>query len=203
MRPRTAKKIVNRVQAGTATHASYNRQTVRQAFQQLQVELPDDLLKPWTDHEEEVARQKEQALANAPSAAARREQKAARVQARIGKAEARRERARALQAAKKATEDYKADPEEPLWTGQQPGATVENIAVAAGREAFNQAIENEIDELPEAVEMIPDTGEPDNKYAEMSVKALKAECKNRGLKGYSGLKRPELTAMLTVQDNDL
>jgi len=200
MRPRTAQKIVNRVQVGTATHASYNRQTVQQAFKQLKVELTDALLKPWTDHAEEVARQKAQAEANLPTAAARREAKAARIQARIVQAEARRERARALQAAKEATEGYKADPNDPLWVGQQPGATVENVAVAAGREAFRQAMENEIDKLPEAITLgdppAVDTEEaPD--YASMKVGDLKALAKDRGLTGYSGMKKDDLINLLS------
>lgn len=199
MRPRTAQKIVSRVRAGTATHASYNRQTVRQAFKQLKIELTDDLLKPWVDHDEEVALQQAQALANQPTAAARREAKAARIQGRIAQAEARRLRARALQAAKEATEGYKADPNDPLWVGQQPGATVEDLAAAAGREAFKQAIENEIDELPEAI--TPDTpavdteGTPD--YASMTRDALRVLAKERGHTGYSSMKKDDLINLLS------
>ena len=38
-------------------------------------------------------------------------------------------------------------------------------------------------------------------YLKMKVKELRKECKNRGLKGYSKLKKRELVSLLTSDDN--
>jgi hypothetical protein len=203
MRPRQARKIVNRVQSGQVRHSSYSPQLVTEAFAMMGETLTEEHLKPWHDHIAEAKRIEAEKLANAPTEEARRKAKAARIAARAQAAEDRRALIRQKEA-------------------EKAGKAIHNLAAAAGREAFKQGVENEIDELPESVHLetgLPDLdaamaeglpadkifglGKPITTYPEMSVKDLKAECKARGLKGYSALKREALTAMLTVSDNDL
>lgn len=185
MNARSARKIVQRVEKGSVNHKSYPLHTVERAFLALGKTLTEDMRTPWTTEAARKAEIAENRPAREAAAAARRADKAARLEAKAKAKEANRERIRGLEADRKNRE----------------------LAAAAGREAFKEAIENEVDELPESVEVVHEVadetvGEPDNTYAEMSVKELKAECKSRGLKGYSSLKRPELTAMLVVDDQN-
>lgn len=194
MNDRQARKIVNRVQRGSVKHTSYPLPIVKRAFGIRGVELTEAHMSPWTEAEARRAEASSQAPVREAEAAQRRAAKAARIEARRKAKIANDKRIAKLEA-----ERVERQANAMAFSQQQM------LAAEGAREAFKQAVENEVDELPEAVEVThevaPETvGEADDTYAEMSVKDLKAECKARGLSGYSGLKRPELTAMLVVND---
>jgi len=197
MRPRLARKIVARVQAGQVRFSSYSRTEVEAAFKMEGVALTEEHLKPWTDRATEVQRKIKLAAEYAPLAEAKRRAKDARIVARAKAADEEREKIRLLEAEK----------------------AQHQVAVLAGREAFKQAMEQGVDELPESVRLetgVPKLDEalkgglplgsitsgldmattPD--YDAMKVGELKALAKERGLHGYSSMKKPDLIALLTT-----
>jgi len=205
MRPKIASKIVNRVTSGQVTHSSYPMRKVQEAFRMKGVELTEEHLKPWADHKVEKARLDAEREANAPTLAARRKANEERLALRAKAADNQRALIRTKEAERLAKEAQHA------------------AAAEAGREAFKNAMEKEenAEEVSSLLDMdtpaideslangVPETevevkepaarGKVASTYAydALSVKDLKAECKARGLTNYSGLKRPELTAMLT------
>jgi hypothetical protein len=188
MRPRIASKIVKRVLAGEATHSSYPLSQVKRAFAMRKVELTEEHMRPWTEHQAEQARLAKEREEMAPTWEARRKARDERTQARI-KA---KEEHRKLIAQKEAERLAAAE-------AQQV------VAVEAAKAAFKEAVANEVDELPESVEMttedmaasVDKNPEPD--YASMTVGDLKALAKERGLLGYSGMKKADLIDLLSGQ----
>jgi len=188
MRPRTAHRIVSRVQTGKVKHSSYTREDVARAFDTLKVDLPDALLKPWDDHEAEQARGQAQRGADAPLIAERKAAKAADLAEKQAVKDAKAARKKALE------DQQRADFLERFGPQAQ-------VAAAAGREAFKQAVEGEIDDLPESIELeevVTPAPAPD--IDGMNRDDLRAECKRRGLTGYSSLNKSALIDMLKAHD---
>jgi len=197
MRTRIAQKIVNRVEEGSATPSSYSVRRVRRAFEQFRIELTEDHLKPWTDHAAEKRAEAVWAKANRPVAKAKRAAKQERIKALAGAKQRRREEAKAKDTARRV--DELAAVMESVEGGDPP----ENLAVAAGREAFKEAIESGVDEVPESVTLEPaEEPEPKKLKADedpldsMTAGDLKKLAKERGLTGYSKMKKAELIDLL-------
>jgi len=191
MRPRTARRIVQYVSSGTATHNSYDLPLVREAFRTTGTELTDELLQPWTEHAAKQKARRDAAKAALPEMLERRRERATRNhQKAVELAKNKRE-----MAAKRATEQMAerfSKERGVVWKGQQPPTT---LAAAAGREAFKKAVENEVDELPEsiAVEKLSATTED---LAEKTVPELRQMVKERGFVGYSSMKKNDLISII-------
>ena len=198
MRQRVAQRITQRVQAGTVTAASYSRQKVEMAFQKVKVDLTPDLLRSWDDAKADEAQIRAELVAALPSIAERKAQREERIQARLVAKDVERQRVRQLQA-----------------DARQLQAEEMQVAVAAlaEKEAFKQAVENEIEELPEKVTIDRGTPEPvkeserdiaiaarkeQRRLTNMRVDELKAIAKGRGLAGYSKMRKEELLILLTT-----
>ena len=188
MRPRTAHRIVSRVQTGKVKATSYTREDVTRAFETLKVDLPDGLLKPWDDADAERERLKAQREPDAPLVAERKAAKVAKFAEKQAAKDAKAARKQALEAQQRADFLERFGPQA-------------QVAAAAGREAFQQAVEGEIDELPESIELeevVTPAPAPD--ISGMNRDELRAECKRRGMKGYSSLNKAGLVAKLKADD---
>jgi hypothetical protein len=218
MRPRTAHRIVSRVQTGKVKATSYTREDVIRAFETLKVDMPDALLKPWDDADAERERVKAQREADAPLIAERKAAKETKAAEKRAVKDAKAARKKGLEAQQRADFLERFGPQA-------------QVAAAAGREAFQQAVEGEIDELPESIELeevvtpaakeaateagklIRDELRRDGREAAgvivtelgpaidgMNRDELRAECKRRKLTRYSSLNKDGLIAMLKADD---
>jgi len=184
-----AKKIVNRVQSGKVYATSYRQTEVEDAFRVLKVELTADHLKPWTDAlavkvvdpVDQAARQeanRQRIAANLAAKAAQRQDRAERIrQAQI----------RAIRAQPVIAENI------------QGGELVspEDVAVAAGRAAFEQVTQTGVVITPlEPETPVPPVSETPN-LSGKTVAELRAFAKEKGLKGTSTMKKDEIIALLT------
>jgi|APSaa5957512622_1039677.scaffolds.fasta_scaffold01315_18 hypothetical protein len=204
MRPRTARRIVSHVTSGNVTHKSYDLPLVHEAFRSTGTELTDELLQPWTDHADKQKARREAANAKTPEAQERRRQRAmheakkAADLARNKREMAQRRQLEKMEELAQANRPLSGEPGK-LWEGQQPA---DNLAVAAGREAFKEAVGAKIEDMPETVTLETVEQPADDGYEAMKVGELKDTAGGRGLKGYSKLKKADLIALLRKYDAD-
>jgi hypothetical protein len=216
MQARLAKKIVLRVQAGLANHLSYPRTQVEDAFRVMGLTPTSKDLLPWdTQAVTKKFREDPAALAARQEAnRVQREQTLARLEIRRKDRVARRKAAQE-QAERQKTVGIIAD-------HVQGGVSASDIAVAAGRAAFEQTMQTGT--VPTSIEITPDPTPAHDMIdqtlsalkealatksvaevaqdmgmtlEDMSVDALKDWCKLKGLKGYSAKKKADLVALLT------
>lgn len=197
MQPRLAKKIVQRVQSGTATRTSYRKDQVEAAFRVLGVPLTDDLLHPWNQvqvkmtSEEMQARQEANRLAREQRLAALEHRRQARENTRL---EAQR-KAQALAAARQA---FKQAMEEDYH-----GQTDLNVTIAEHIQEGDEDVQDVRGQLQHAGILDDASFSPPEDDAlevsldDLTVSDLRAKAKEKGLKGYSNLKKDELITLLT------
>lgn len=192
-----AKKIVLRVQSGLATHLSYPRLQVEDAFRVMGATLTAEHLKPWTDQEAKVQEDPAALAARQEANRVRREQTAANLEARrIERTE--RRKAGVLRSIRLAS----------MRTGviadhvQGAPVSAADVAVAAGRAAFEQTMQK--GSVPTSIEITPvsmgasvEVPESGLALADLTVDELKEMAKAKGLKGISTKKKADLIAMLT------
>lgn len=195
MQRRLAKKIVRRVESGNYTAKSYHHTEIAEAFTTLGKIVPVHGYKPHEEADQARAlRQKEAYRQTAGSAKARKEAaREANAQRRKAR-EAQRQRAIKAKAEREqaAVEEARRQAEAHIAEGR-----LHDLAVAHARDAFNESMKADIDEMP-----VPDSGviedvPPDIKS--VTKADLVEEAKSRGITGYSGLKKADLYALVYGQ----
>lgn len=212
MQTRLAKKIVLRVQSGLVSHLTYPRPQVEDAFRVLGLTPTAEHLQPWTDQESRVQEDPEAVAARQEANRIRKEQATATLEAR------RRERAeRRVAGAARAA--YLTSIRTGVLADHVQGVSAADVAVAAGRAAFERTIQ--AGRVPSHIEITPspaatleevlgndkigismgaqveEAPEPGQGYANMTVEELKDLAKSQGFKGLSTKKRADLIALLT------
>lgn len=210
MKALLAKKIVQKVQSGLVSPLSYPRPQVEDAFRVMGVPLTAELLQPWTDQAKKVQEDPVALAARQDANRLNRERTLALVESRRAERAERRKTATARTA-------YLAALQQGVIAEHVQNAPVSavDIAVAAGRAAFQQTMQK--GQVPSSIEIqpIPDPPDPylddrvhmtsDGNVVIESAKGLddltadqlREMAKAKGLKGISTKKKADLIAMLT------
>ena len=205
MHPRLAKKIVTRVSQESVSRTSYRRDQVEAAFTVMGQVLPPSLLAPWNDAKVPVNPQvlADKQLANQAKRAAAlealeadRKRRADRKEAAI---EQNRRRELALEDARETfrqTMAGKGDaPTDAVIGSHVQGKSIPDDAPneMTVLEAEAKPIRGRTDKVA-ILDEVAHFGDPD--YEGMTVSDLKAFAKDKGLSGYSTMKKAEIIALL-------
>lgn len=207
MQSRLAKKIVARVLAGEARPTSYPITQVEDAFRMIGKPLTTDLRQPWDAREKKVQedpvllaqrqernrQRREHTLAHLEAQRQARQQKMSDAKARNAVLQAMRSGV-IVEHIQGATSSVEPNVPNVVVTQPEVESSPQEKAVAVAKEVFEQTMQ--AGEVPESVAIQPQDSEALD-YASMTVPELRAMAKGQGLKGYSGLSKTDLIALLS------